>query len=141
MFGLFKKRAKFDEGKKSQFIEAVAGMLQLQLATVTRYSIESADGSLKPKAIGYVYGFIDAALRTIGQDMSDVSVGVPVTFHVLRRIFPGHEEKYMQYLADHMPIDETVLLGAMTGGQQWLDYNAGKLSVPMGMALFILEEG
>ena len=77
MFGLFKKRVKFDEGKKSQFIEAVAGMLQLQLATVTCYSIESADGSLKPKAIGYVYGFIDAALRTIGQDMSDVSGGRP----------------------------------------------------------------
>ena len=29
----------------------------------------------------------------------------------------------------------------MTGGQQWLDYNAGKLSVPMGWPCTSLKRG
>jgi hypothetical protein len=140
MFSLFKNRTSFNDEKKAEFIEAIAFMLEVQLATVGNAPIESPSGSIKPKAIGYVYGFIDAALRTIGQDMSDNSVGVPVTFQVLRHLFPGCEEKYSRYLADHMGTDKFVTLGALTGGQQYLDFNAKKLSAPMGLARYLVEE-
>jgi hypothetical protein len=140
MFNLFKKRTTFSDEKKTQFVEAIASMLEVQLVPVGHHSIESSNGGIKPKALGYVYGFIDAALRTIGQDMSDSSVGIPVTFQVLRHVFPGREERCLQCLADHMGTNKAVTLGALTGGQQYLDVNSGKLSVPMGLARYILEE-
>ncbi len=89
MFNLFKKRSAFDDEMKTQFVEAVALMLEVQLAAAGRNSVESSKGEIIPKALGYVYGFIDAALRTIGQDMSDPSVGPPVAFQVFRHAFPG----------------------------------------------------
>ncbi|MCX5653557.1 MAG: hypothetical protein NTY65_02755 [Planctomycetota bacterium] len=130
-------RTTFDNEK---FAESIAGMLQTQLDMAGHRSIEFADGTVKPKALGYVYGFIDAALRIIGQDMSDTSVGIPITFQVLRHLFPGREEKYLQYLTDHMGTDKAVTLGAQTGGQQLLDYNAGKLNGLAGLARYITDD-
>ena len=122
-----------------RFATAIAEMLQIQLAVAGDRSIEDANGVINRTAIGYVYGFLDAALRTIGQDMSDTSIGVPITFQVLRRVFPGREARYGEYLAPRMGTDPVVMLGAMRGGQQYIDFNNNKLDAPMGLAKAILE--
>ena len=63
-------------------------------------SAENAEGKVTARAPGYIYGFIDAARRGIEHDMSDKSIGIPITFHALRRILPGREERNAQYLVD-----------------------------------------
>ena len=139
LFEFFKKRSEFDDQKKEVFVDAVSTMLELQLVAVGNRSIEDGAGNPNRNAMGYVYGFIDAALRTIGQDMGNKSVGMPITFQVLRRVFPGCEELYLQYLTERMGTDEQVMIGAMTGGQQYIDYVKGKLAAPMGLARYILD--
>ena len=72
--------------------------------------------------------------------MSDSDLSVPLTFHVLRKLFPGGDPtKYVDFLIQNLT-DEMVTLGCMEGGQQYLDYrkpNTG--GSPMGLARFILE--
>lgn len=137
---MFKKKKTFDEIKQAQFIDAISTMLEVQKMLVTDRSIEDSDGCLNRKAIGYVYGFIDGALRSIGQDMSDVSIGVPITFHVLNRLFPGRGDDYVRFLLDHMGKDKMVTLGAMTGGQQYIEFSKpGNKGSPMGFARYMLE--
>jgi hypothetical protein len=36
-----------------------------------------------------IYGHIDAFLRTRGYDMADSEMSVPLTFHVVRKLFPA----------------------------------------------------
>ena len=72
--------------------------------------------------------------------MSDTSVGIPITFQVLKNLFPGREERYTQYLANNMGVDEVVTLGALTGGQQYIDFVKKKIEAPMGLARYILEK-
>lgn len=138
MFSIFRRRKAFDNRKKQVFVDAISDMLRVQLAITGGSSIEDAKGNINRKAIGYIYGFIDGALRTIGQNMADESVGVPITFHVLKNLFPGREERYTQYLINHMGTDETVTLGAMTGGQEYLDFAKKKIAAPMGLARYIM---
>jgi len=140
MFGIFGRRNAFDDRKKQKFVDAVSGMLRVQLTVAGGCSIEDEKGSLNQKALCYIYGFIDGALRTIGQDMSDTSVGIPITFQVLKNLFPGREERYTQYLANNIGVDEVVTLGAMTGGQQYIDFVKKKIEAPMGLARYILEK-
>lgn len=87
----------------------------------------------------YVFGFIDAALRTIGQDMSDNAVGIPITFQVMRKLFPGEEQKYVLFLRDRIGTDAVVMMAMQYGGQQYLDFNNGKLAAPMGLAKTLLN--
>lgn len=103
MFNFFRKRNAFDDEKKAKFVDAIASMLEVQMAFVPGQSVEDESGEVNPKAIGYIYGFIDAALQTIGQDMSDQNIGIPITFRVLGRLFPGREQKYLSFLADRRP--------------------------------------
>ena len=138
-YGFFKKRQRCDDQQMECFVAAISTMLEVQLVAVGCRSVEDAAGKVNPRALGYIYGFIDAALQTIGQDMSDTSSGIPITFQVLRRVFPGREEKYCQYLAERMGTDQVVTLAAVSGGQQYLDFNNRKLSAPMGLARCILE--
>jgi hypothetical protein len=136
---MFGRKKTFDDDKKTKFVGAVADMLAIQMVVTTGRSIESAEGRINRKAIGYIYGFIDCALRSIGQDMSDVSVGVPITYQVLQHLFPGHEQAYTSFLIDHLK-DEVVVLGMMAGGQQYTDFNKPDAKgSPMGLARFILE--
>lgn len=139
MFGFLRKRRGLDDQKQLQFVEAISTMLTVQLVAVGNRSVEDIRGHINPKALGYIYGFIDAGLRTIGYDMGDESIGVPVTFHVLRRVFPGRDEKYLGYLLERMGTDQIVTMAAVTGGQQYMDFNNGKLAAPMGLARYILE--
>ena len=120
-------------------MEATIHFAPVQPEEVTR--IEIVESKINRKAIGYIYGFIDAALRTQGEDMADLSVGVPMVFHVLRRLFPGHEQAYTEFLANHND-EVAVRLGMMAGGQQYLDFIAkpGAKGAPTGFARFIVED-
>jgi hypothetical protein len=140
MFGQFKKKETFDDAKKAKFIDAISDILEMQRIPAVNCSIEDSEGRLNRKAIGYIYGFIDAALRSIGQDMSDISIGVPITYHVLNRLFPGRGEDYTMFLSEQMGKDEVVTLGAMTGGQQWIDNTKPEnKGVPMKFGMFLME--
>lgn len=71
--------------------------------------------------------------------MSDVKTGIPITFNVLGKLFPGREEKYVNFLIEKTLTDKQVILGAMKGGQQYIDFNNGTLAAPMGLARYILD--
>ena len=114
-------------------------MLKVQQIAGGR-AVEAADGSINRRAIGYIYGFINAALRTIGPDMSKIEISVPITYHILERLFPGKGAKYGTFMAEHMGTDRMVTLGAMTGGQQYVDLNRpGRKGIPMGLARYVIE--
>jgi hypothetical protein len=69
-----------------------------------------------------------------------VTVGPPILYHVLRSLFPGCERDYMEFLMNHED-DQVVMLGKMTGGQQFFDFNKqGAKGAPMGFARFIVED-
>jgi hypothetical protein len=116
-------------------------MLKLQPVAVGEKTIESEAGGPKPKAIGYVYGFIDAVLRTKGWDMADLNIGVPIMYHVLRQLWPGRDREFLTFLIEHMS-DPSVLAGCLHGGQQYLDSlkSDNSQKVPMGLGLYIVTE-
>lgn len=140
MFGLFKTKLDFDDEKKARFVNAISDMLEIQRMPAVNCSIEDSEGRINRKAIGYVYGFIDAALQAIGQDMRDIAVGMPMMYHVLKRLYPGREEHYTKFLYDQIGKDEVIMLGIMTGGEQYVT-KVGKVGqgVPMKFGMFLLE--
>jgi hypothetical protein len=146
---LKKKNNTFDDEQKAAFVILISEMLETQLSAVDvmvekhmvsgKPSIEDSRGRINRKAIGYIYGFIDCALQCGGQNMSDVSIGIPLTYQVLRHLFPGREDAYMKVIIDHLK-DESVDLGMMKGGQQYADYSKPeKEGAPMGLARFVIE--
>ena len=139
MSSLSEETGAFDDAKKSQFVEAISTLLQAQLAVLGSERLERALENLQPEALGYVYGFTDGALQTINQDMADASIGVPITFQVLRRVFPGRQDSYLRVLVERMGKDPAVTAGAAIGGQQYIDFQLGKLAAPMGLARILLE--
>lgn len=133
-------RDKMTDEQKLAFADRIAEMLKAQLVIVGDKSIQSQAGEPKRKAIGYVYGYIDAVLRTKGWDMADSHVGVPITFQVIRRLWPGKEAEYTAFLADRLQ-DPLVVAGMMHGGQQYIDFSKpSHAGAPVGLARFILEE-
>lgn len=138
---LFGRKATFDDAAKLEFASAIADMLELQRMMAGGSSFEDASGNPKGRAIGYVYGYVDAALRTINQDMNDMSIGVPVLFHVIRKLWPDRVNKYMLFLTKNLQSDGLIHIGMMHGGQQYLDFrkpeNHGNAA--MGLARFMIE--
>ncbi len=119
---LFGRKNRFDDAAKVQFAAAIAEMLEMQMMLAVGKSIEDDQGHPKRKALGYVYGYIDAALRVRGQEMADMSIGVPITFQVIRRLWPDHVNECMDFLAKNLTTDALLNVGMMHGGQQYLDY-------------------
>ena len=115
--GLLSRKKQFDDAAKAQFAMTIAEMLKLQIMVAGNASFEDENGQPKRKALGYVYGYIDAALRKIGQDMSDMSIGVPITFHVIRKLWPDRANEYMDFLARTLNNDELLMVGMMHGGK------------------------
>jgi hypothetical protein len=97
-------------------------------------SIEDEHGHPKRKALGYVYGFIDAALRTKGLNMADMSIGVPITYQVIRKLWPEKVDVYMDFLIKNITNSDALMtVGVMSGGQQYLEWHKpGNTRVPMG---------
>jgi hypothetical protein len=149
MFDLFRRKPKpktrlpSDDETKAEIANTIADLLRLQLMLLPpEYDgIDDDRGIIFRKSIGSVYGYIDSILTTMGYDMGDNDVGIPITFHVLRKLFPnGRAERYVEFLMYNMN-DEKVVLGMMHGGQQWLDYGRPESKgVAMGLFQFILED-
>ena len=101
---------------------SIADLLAEQMSSLNgQASVELQDGSPKPKALGYVYGYVSAALAAKGLRMWDPKVGTPITFHVVRRLWPGKEHRCMKFLAYHQR-DPVVLLATMEGGQEYVEF-------------------
>jgi hypothetical protein len=137
----FSGRKSLTDEQKTAMAEKIAELLKVQLLVVSEKEMDSRAGGPKPRAIGYLYGYVDAVLRTKGWDMADIEIGVPVTFQVIRRLWPGKEREYMDFLVAHLS-DQFVAAGMMHGGQQYLDSlkpeNSG--NAPMGLARYILTD-
>ena len=72
--------------------------------------------------------------------MADMSIGVPITFQVIRRLWPDHVNECMDFLAKNLQRDALMMAGIMHGGQQFLDYSKpGASGAPMGLARFMIE--
>jgi hypothetical protein len=139
------KKTPLSDAQKQAIADWLAKMLAAQMGLVPPSDVEVTEvearrGEINGKALGYLYGFVDAALQSMGQDIADVPVGVPVLYHVLRQLFPGHESGYMEFFASH-DRDNPVTLGMMEGGQQFIDYiaNPRPPGYPMGFARSISE--
>jgi len=139
-------KATFTDDQKSELAESLSVMLAVQMVVpanpVRVTKIEITKGHINRKAIGYIYGFIDSALQYRGEDITNPSIGLPIVYHVLRNLFPGHEQEYTDFLMAHMD-DEIVVLGMMEGGQQYNEFirqsDPNAKAWPMGLARFILE--
>ena len=130
-----------NDEEKSAMVDAIAALLALKMIIVSDRSMDSQAGGPKPQAIGYVYGHVDAVLRTKGLDMATTGIGPQITFQVIRRLWPGKEAAYFGFLMQNLS-NPLVLSGMMHGGQQYLDslkpQNSG--IVPMGLARYMLAE-
>jgi hypothetical protein len=132
----------FDKVAISQLTDSLSIVLLVQLTvagvgSVEASKIEIKKGCINRKAIGYIYGFIDCALQCRGEDITNLDVGLPSVFHVMRKLFPGHEQTYIDYLMSHME-DEVVVLGMMAGGQEYYEFLHNGRS-PLELAKFIRE--
>jgi hypothetical protein len=149
MFGFGNKSVKTKSSltnhQKFDLAKRLSDMLAIQMVfaptdphSITK--IEPTKGQINRKAVGYIYGFVDGALQSKGEDITNPALGVPVVYHVLRALFPGHEQEYMEFIMNNED-DELVLFGKMTGGQQYFDFipKEGPPKAPMGMARFIAE--
>jgi hypothetical protein len=114
-----------DATEKTELADRLAPLLSIQMlgptigTAVTK--IEKSAGCINRKAIGYIYGFIDCALQCRGEDISNLDVGLPIVFHAMRKLFPGHEQAYIDFLMSHME-DEVTVLGMMAGGQEYQEF-------------------
>lgn len=138
VFSIFKKKPKFGSGSRIVLVENVAGMLKIQKTVSGNSSIEDSNGRPNRKAMGYIYGFTDAALQSIGQDIRDISIGMPTVFGVFCALYPGKELQYTDFLLDHINQDAAIMAGVTVGGQQYLDL-AKHNKTPMQFGMFLLE--
>jgi hypothetical protein len=149
MFGKDRKaqnpKAPLSDQEKGAVADWLAKLLAVQMACAFMDKVEVSEvevkrGQINGKALGYLYGFVDAALQDMGQDIADIPVGVPILYQVLRRLFPGRERDYMEFFVKH-DREALVVLGMMEGGQQFIEYiaNPNPKGHPMGFARFIHE--
>ncbi len=138
LFDWLRGKRKLGDVAIEDLAESTATMLLVQVTVAGGHTSDLATrrGS---KALGYVYGTVDAALRTVGQDMAEMSVGVPALYQVLRRLFPGSEDRYLDFITQSVTSDRDMMSGMMKGGQQYIDWRNGKINTPMGLARYLLE--
>jgi hypothetical protein len=143
VFHPFNKKQKFDDVAKLTLTKQLSTLLEIQLATHNKlapnHPMEDENGYVNRKALGYIFGFIDAALASFGQDTSNPALSIPVIWQVLRRLFPGNENRYTEFIVAHIGQNEVLMLGAMHGGQQYVDFRHGRIDAPMGLARFLTE--
>ena len=136
----WKRKPQFSDTQKAQFVDLISEILKTQTVVASGCSIEDGEGRIKRKAIGYIYGFVDAALRRVGQDTTNASISVQIMYRVLRHVFPGYEERYTQFLINNVGKDNLVMTGAMKGGQQYVDFiKPDAKGSPMGLARYMIE--
>ena len=72
--------------------------------------------------------------------MADISIGAPITYHVLRRLWPDRVNDCMRVLFGNLRTDKQMMAAIMHGGEQCLHHRKpGVSGVPMGLAHFLIE--
>jgi hypothetical protein len=137
--GLFKKKRSFDDAAKTVFVDAIASMLKNQIIVAGEVSMDDENGCPNRKALGYVFGYVDTALKAVGQDTKDMSISVPITFEVINRLWPGRAKDYMDFILKNNN-DELIIAGANHGGQQFIQYSKkDSKGGAMGLARFLMQ--
>jgi hypothetical protein len=88
------------------------------------FHIADLSGKINGKALGYVFGFLDALLQTRNLDIRDAE-GYAAMISILGRLFPnevGLVSTYVNYLRKNMEHDAEIFDGVMLGGQQAKDF-------------------
>jgi hypothetical protein len=137
----FSKRKTLDDAAKFALAEDIATQLIIQTKTAgPRATIDDSDGHPKRGPLGYVYGYIEAALRTHGHNAADTSIGAPITYHVLRRLWPDRVNDCMRLLFNNLNTDQQMMAAIRYGEKQCLDYRRqGVSDVPTGLAHLLIE--
>jgi hypothetical protein len=81
-------------------------------------------GSINGKALGYVFGFLDALLQSSKLDIRDTE-GRATMLSLLGRLFPAENAKggtFVIHLCNYMSSDPEILNGVMLGGKQAVDW-------------------
>jgi hypothetical protein len=140
MFGLlFTRKKAIDVAVISRKSAPIANKLALQKELAGDASIDDANGRPKRKAIGYVYGYVEAALRSIGEDISDASIGVPVLAQVIQSMWPGRATEIIDLITKNIDTDELMAIGAKHGRQQYIDYSKPDApGDPVGLSRFMI---
>jgi hypothetical protein len=112
-------RKPMDDEQKASIASKLAILLEAQLSLSGSKTPDSKNGGPKPKVLGYVYGYIDAALRTDGWE-TDLDICVPIAFQVFRHLWPDKEREYVEFLTDHLD-DPVVVAACATGGEEQLN--------------------
>lgn len=127
---------------KFEFADSVALLLSVQLVmpparagAVSRIEIEK--GSINRIAIGYIYGFIDAALKCRNQDIADYDVGLPTLRRILQKLFPRHSQAYLDFLLNRLG-DEHVVQGMHSGMRDYKEYFRSS-ATPFGLTQILLD--
>jgi hypothetical protein len=139
----FNRKRSFDAEAKVTLIDGVSAMLlALHMTTGTR-SIEDDSGNVNRPALGYIFGFVQAGIANLGGDPLDAFVGAPVMLDILKRVYPGRERRYLDFVMENLETDTAMNDGARYGGQQYLDYivhNHPSGGQPAGFAGCLLGE-
>jgi hypothetical protein len=130
MWNPFAKQKRLSDDEILSLAAVIAKPLQVQLSIAVR--IGPPAGAPHRRALGYVYGWSDAALRVRGWDMADTAIGPPVLFHVLRHLWRGDEARLLHHIVAHLR-DPVVVSGMMHGGQQYLDWRSQETPYPTGL--------
>jgi hypothetical protein len=138
---LFSKKKILDDAAKLALAEDIAIQLITQTkAAGPRAAIDDSNGNPKRGPLGYVYGYIEASLRTNGHNVTDTSIGAPIAYHVLRRLWPDRVNDCMRVLFNNLSTDRQMLAAMKYGGKQCLDYRRqGGSDVPTGLAHLLIE--
>jgi hypothetical protein len=129
-----------DVAKKSEIVNFVAHVLRIQIAMAGDASMDDENGKPKCRAMGYVCGLVDAALKSIDQPTADLSAVVPITLQVLRKLWPERADAYMDFFKSNIGDSKLMKLGFEHGFQQWIDYSEPSTpSLPLGLVRFIID--
>jgi hypothetical protein len=137
----FSKRKDLDDAAKLALAEDIANQLIAQAkAAGPRATIDDSDGQPKRRPLGYVYGYIEASLSTSGHNVADTSIGAPITYHVLRRLWPDRVNDCMRVLFNNLNTDRQMMAAMKYGGKQCLDHRRqGSSDSQTGLAHLLIE--
>ena len=122
------------DAEKLEIVGVIADLLGFQLAFADDQTIEDPAGSPQAQSTRLCIRIDRRSPSCEGAGrMADISIGVPITFQVIRRLWPAHVNKIMDYLVNNIGTDPLMMTGVMLGGQQYLDFvKHGSDSTPLG---------
>jgi hypothetical protein len=127
-------------------ITNVVDLLEIQRAMSGRHSIDDGTGRINRKALGYLFGFIDGALKVqTGLELSDEALGRPILAEIISRVFPGEEDRCIEFIMEYLGIDAILTEAALAGDREYINHVNALIrgerpkGSPMGFALALVE--